>query len=112
MNCRRQAYDNTVTMAGIHTGVQQRMQDINSNAKFVPCSNHSLNLVCVHAASLKVNPMTTNSVLWYAGKLLLFSTPTNRLEVFESTGKSLKRIQDTRWSARDNAVNYIRHHCK
>ncbi|GFU03049.1 uncharacterized protein TNCV_113571 [Trichonephila clavipes] len=53
MNCREQAYDNAATMAGCHTGVQQRIKDINPNAKFVPCSNHSLNLVCVHAASVE-----------------------------------------------------------
>ncbi|GFR23806.1 hypothetical protein TNCT_28281 [Trichonephila clavata] len=51
MNCRVQAYDNAATVAGHHTGVQQRTKDINplslSNAKFVPCSNHSLNLVSV-----------------------------------------------------------------
>ncbi|GFX66199.1 hypothetical protein TNCV_738601 [Trichonephila clavipes] len=58
MNCREQAYDNAATMAGWHTGVQQRIKDINPNAEFVPCSKHSLNLVCVHAASVEVNSVT------------------------------------------------------
>ncbi|GFY45698.1 integrase catalytic domain-containing protein [Trichonephila inaurata madagascariensis] len=55
MNCREQAYDNAATMAGCYTGVQQRIKDINPNAEFVPCSNHSLNLVCVHAASVELS---------------------------------------------------------
>ncbi|GFW87244.1 hypothetical protein TNCV_5125961 [Trichonephila clavipes] len=58
MNCRGQAYDNATKMAGCHTGVQQRIKDINPNAKYVPCSNHSLNLVCVHAPSVVVNSVT------------------------------------------------------
>ncbi|GFW51164.1 uncharacterized protein TNCV_3594461 [Trichonephila clavipes] len=53
MNCRGHAYDNTATMAECHTGVQQRIKDINPNAEFVSCSNHSLNLVCVHAPSVE-----------------------------------------------------------
>ncbi|GFY45958.1 hypothetical protein TNIN_299111 [Trichonephila inaurata madagascariensis] len=53
MNCRGQAYDNATAMAGCHTGVQQRIKGINPNAEFVPCSNHSLNLVCVHATSVE-----------------------------------------------------------
>ncbi|GFS59101.1 hypothetical protein TNCV_69861 [Trichonephila clavipes] len=53
MNCRGQAYDNAATMAGCHTGVQQRIKNINLNAEFVPCSNHSLNLVCVHVPSVE-----------------------------------------------------------
>ncbi|GFY78950.1 uncharacterized protein TNIN_201321 [Trichonephila inaurata madagascariensis] len=53
-NCRGRAYDNAATMAGCHTGMQQRIKDINPNAEFVPCSNHSLNLVCVHAPSVEI----------------------------------------------------------
>ncbi|GFY37851.1 hypothetical protein TNIN_255331 [Trichonephila inaurata madagascariensis] len=35
MNCRGQAYDNAAVMAECHTGVQQRIKDINPNAEFV-----------------------------------------------------------------------------
>ncbi|GFY48121.1 hypothetical protein TNIN_238991 [Trichonephila inaurata madagascariensis] len=58
MNYRGQAYDNAAMMVGCHTGVQQRIKDINTNAEFVPCSNHSLNLVYVHAPSVEVNSVT------------------------------------------------------
>ncbi|KAH9638834.1 hypothetical protein HF086_012787 [Spodoptera exigua] len=50
-NCRGQAYDNAAVMAGKHSGVQQRIK--NPKVEFVPCSNHSLNLVCLHAASVE-----------------------------------------------------------
>ena len=55
MNCLGQAYDNAATMAGCHTGVQQQIRVINPNAELVSFSNHPLNLVCAHAASVEVN---------------------------------------------------------
>lgn len=58
MNCRKQAYDDAATMAGRHTGVQQRIKDINPYAQFIPCSDHSLNLVCLHTAAAEVNSVT------------------------------------------------------
>ena len=47
--CRGQAYDHASTMAGVRTGVQRRIKDINSKPLFIPCGNHSLNLAGVHA---------------------------------------------------------------
>ena len=49
MMCRGQTYDNASTMAGVRTGVQRRIKDINSKALFISCENHSLNLAGVHA---------------------------------------------------------------
>ena len=47
MMCTGQAYDNASTMAGVRTGVQRRIKDINSKALFIPCGNHLLNLAGV-----------------------------------------------------------------
>ncbi|GFQ82628.1 hypothetical protein TNCT_227751 [Trichonephila clavata] len=111
MNCRGQAYDNAATMAGCHSGVQQRIKDINPNAEFVPCSNHSLSLVCVNSDSVEVHSVTFFGTQERCYSF--FSTSTHLWEVLlGSIGKSLKRIQDTRWSARGDAVNYIRYHYK
>jgi hypothetical protein len=49
---------NQATMAGVHSGVQKRILDVNSLAVFVPCNNHSLNLVGVHAAHVNVQALT------------------------------------------------------
>lgn len=62
-NCRGQAYDNAAVMSGRHSGVQMRIKAVNKNAQFVACSNHSLNLVGVHAASIAVDSVTF-LVLW------------------------------------------------
>lgn len=52
-NCRGQAYDNAAVMAAKHSS-----QEINPNAEFVACTNHSLNLACLHAASTAINSIT------------------------------------------------------
>ena len=44
-DCRGQSYDNGANMKGKHSGVQARMLDINPKAVYVPCANHTLNLV-------------------------------------------------------------------
>lgn len=110
-NCRGQAYDNAAVMAGKHSGVQQRIQEINPKAEFVPCSNHSLNLVCLHAASVEASSVTFFGTLERCYSF--FATSTHRWEVLiAATGKSLKRVQDTRWSARGDAVNMTWNHYK
>lgn len=110
-NCRGQAYDNAAVMAGKYSGVQQRIREINPKAEFVPCSNHSLNLVCLHAASVEVDSVTFFGTLERCYSF--FSSSTHRWEVLiTATGKSLKRVQDTRWSARGDAVNVTWHHYK
>ena len=49
--CRGQAYDNASTMAGIRSGVQCRIKQVNSKAIFLPCANYSLNPAGVHAVA-------------------------------------------------------------
>ena len=62
-DCRGQGYDNAATMAGKHSGVQQRLLQVNRKAQFVPCSNHNLNLSGVHAATAIVNSVTFSEQL-------------------------------------------------
>jgi hypothetical protein len=50
-------------MAGFHSDVQKRILDLNPLAVSVPCNNHSLNLVGVHAAHVNVEVLTF-LVLW------------------------------------------------
>ncbi|CAH2085853.1 unnamed protein product [Euphydryas editha] len=110
-NCRGQAYDNAAVMAGRHSGVQQRIKEINPKVEFVSCSNHSLNLVCLHTASVEANSVTFFGTLERCYSF--FSKSTHRWEVLiAATGKSLKRVQDTRWSARGDAVKMTWHHYK
>ena len=52
LDCRAQMYDKAAVMSGHISGVQTRLRDRNTKAKFINCDNHSLNLAGVHAASV------------------------------------------------------------
>ncbi|XP_065658955.1 zinc finger MYM-type protein 1-like [Hydra vulgaris] len=47
LDCRGQSYDNGANMKGKVKGVQARFLEMNPKALYVPCANHSLNLVIV-----------------------------------------------------------------
>jgi hypothetical protein len=73
---RGQSYDTQTTMAGVHSDVQKRISDLNPLAVFVPCNNHSVNLVGVHAAHVNVQEL---AFFWYCGTyvwlLFMFKSP-------------------------------------
>ncbi|XP_029348364.1 uncharacterized protein LOC100568629 [Acyrthosiphon pisum] len=77
-NCRGQSYDNASNMSGMYTGLQARIKEVNPLATFVPCSAHSLN----HVGECANNLTKTENV-------------------------SLKKLSDTRWSARSGAKKSI-----
>lgn len=106
-NLRGQAYDNAATMSGIHNGVQARIKALNPKATFVACTNHSLNLAGVHAASESVNSVTFFGTL---EKLFaFFSASTSRWNALVAvTGQAVKRVTETRWSARHEAVKMLK----
>ncbi|XP_069582652.1 zinc finger MYM-type protein 1-like [Ranitomeya imitator] len=106
-NCRGQAYDNAAVMAGQHTGVQRRIKEINKKAEFVACTNHSLNLAGVHAASVALSSVTFFGTV--ERLFTFFSSSTHRWDVLISvTGQSVKRVLETRWSARGDAVSAVK----
>lgn len=108
-NCRGQGYDNAATMAGVHSGVQQRILSINPKAIFIPCSNHSLNLVGQHAAAVTVGSTTFFGALDQVFNF--FSSSTYRWEVLKKyVPVTLKRSAFTRWSASKEAVAVFSKH--
>jgi len=105
-DCRGQAFDNAAVMAGRKSGVQQRILQINPQAVFIPCDNHSLNLVGVHAAE------TSPAVVTFFGTIQeiynFFSSSTHRWsKLLEHVDIAVKRQSETRWSARHDAVHAI-----
>lgn len=106
-NCRGQAYDNASVMAGKHAGVQARIKETNPKADFVACTNHSLNLVGVHAASVAINSVTFFGTVERV--YVFFSSSTHRWNILTSKIKhGVKRIVETRWSARCDAVKALK----
>ena len=94
---RGQAYDNASTVAGVRTGVQRRIEGVNSKALFIPCGNHSLNLPGVHAVGLSEVSETFFAVVERIYSF--FSASTHRWEVLlKHVPNVVKRMIDTRWS--------------
>jgi hypothetical protein len=93
-------------MAGVHSGVQKQILDLNPLAVFVPCNKHSLNLVGVHAAHVNVQaPALFGTVECLFG---YFSYSLHRWSVMKDFANiTVKRHSDTRWSSKAAAVNSI-----
>lgn len=105
-NCRGQGYDNASTMAGVHSGVQARIRELNPKALFVPCANHSLNLCGIHSFA------TVPSCVTFFGTLerlyVFFSSSTHRWDILLSKVEvTVKRLAETRWSAHYDAVKPV-----
>ena len=104
--CRGQAYDNASTMAGVRTGVQRRIKDIYSKTLFIPCGNHLLNLAEVHAVGSSEVSETFFAVVEKI--YLFFSASAHRWELLlKYVPNVVKRVIDTRWSARYEAVKAL-----
>lgn len=104
--CRGQGYDNAATMAGVHSGVQARIRELNPKALFVPCANHSLNLCGVHSFA------TVPSCVTFFGTLerlyVFFSGSTHRWDILLANVQvTVKRLAETRWSAHYEAVKPV-----
>ena len=106
--CRGQAYDDASTMAGISSGVQCRIKQINSKAIFIPCASHSLNFASVHAVASSEHSATFFAVVKRV--YTFFSDFTQRWEVLlKHVPIMVKRVIDTRWSAHYKAVKAVQH---
>ena len=99
-------------MSGVHGGVQKLIRDQNPLARFIPCSNHSLNLAGSHACSTTVGAVTFFGTVQRV--FTSFSGSTGRWAALEAQinidgqGLKPKRLIDTRWNAHYKAVRALR----
>lgn len=109
-NCRGQSYDNAANMSGQYTGLQARLKKESPSALYVPCSSHSLNLVGSKAAESCLN--ATKYFSFVQNIFTYLSASTHRWEILRSklqlNKKTVKRVCDTRWSARADAVSALK----
>ena len=98
--CRGIGFDSVASMAGVHGSVQCLLQNINGKAKFVPCSNHSLNLCGVHASSVNAS---ANTFFGLIERLDTFSSSFyHRWEVLSS------HVVTTHWCARYEVIRAVK----
>ena len=94
-------------MTVVRTRVQQRIKETNPLAEFVPCNNHSLNLLGVHAESASVSAVTFFGTVQRC--FYIFAASTHRWDVLKSNcSVPVKRAVDARWSARKEAVSCLK----
>ena len=105
-NCRGQSYDNASNMSGIYKGVQTLLSSENPHAIYIPCAGHSLNLVGNKAADCCIEAISFFGTL--TGIYNFFSSSTYRWDILHQyigkKGIVVKRLSDTRWSARHDAT--------
>ena len=100
-------------MKGKHSGVQARMLDINPQAVYVPCANHTLNLVVVDSANSSTEALTFFGVL--TRLYVLFSSSAQRWEILKKHVElqlSIKSQSDTRWESRIKFIKPLRYNLK
>lgn len=108
--CRGQSYDNAANMSGIYSGLQRRIKNHSPTAFYVPCASHSLNLVGNNAAESCSDAL---HFFYFCQNLFnFFSGSTRRWNILKNIlpndGITLKKICDTRWSARADAILALR----
>lgn len=86
-------------MAGKHKGVQEEMKNMNKTFLFIPCGNHTLNLVGNDAGDA-----CDESIKYFGMFQSLFnffrSSP-SRWEIFKRHSKdSIHSVSKTRWTAK------------
>ena len=110
-DCRGQSYDNASNMSGKYIGVQQRVKEKCQYVDYCPCCGHSLNLV---GSCTVENCQASWELFSIIQKLYVFyAASTHRwqkqCEMPDEIDNSLvvKRIVETRWSARSDAVRAL-----
>ncbi|GBP88981.1 52 kDa repressor of the inhibitor of the protein kinase [Eumeta japonica] len=108
-DCRGQSYDNASNMSGKYTGLQARIKEINKYAEYIPCLAHSLNLVAKCATdccteALLFFDFIENLYTFFSASTYRWSRLTSALRDSTSNIPILKRLSDTRWSARADAT--------
>lgn len=108
-DCRGQSYDNAANMSGVYNGLQAKIQSQAPFAFFVPCSAHSLNLVATTAAESCTEACRFFMLLQEIYVFFVSSTQRwQKLMNETEKGKTLKRVNLTRWSAREDACRSLR----
>lgn len=106
-NLRGKSYNNSNNMTGIYCGLQARIKSVSLLAQFVPCLAHSINLVGTNAAHSSLNAIKFFDLLQKI--YTFFSLSAYRWEVLNS---KVKRLSDTKWSARDDACKSLNQNWK
>ena len=110
--CCGQSYDNASNMSGRYKGAQQRIKCVCSYADYCPCCAHSLNLVGSCAVESNTEAAGVFSLIqklytFYSASTKLWKKQEDMLAKHEGKLLVVKRLSDTRWSPRHDAVRAL-----
>ena len=110
--CRGQSYDNASNMSGKYKGVQQRKKCACKYAEYCPCCAHSLNLVGTCAAesipeAASLFSLVQNVYTFFSASTKMWKYQEDMLANHEEKLLVVKKLSDTRWSARHDAVRAL-----
>ena len=102
-----QTYDGAAVLSGVNSGVQARMRMVYSNAYFVHCYAHQLNLIVQKAASQ--NPNVRIFFASLAGIPSFFSRSPFRMSALEqvTNNRRIPRPSSTRWNFKTRTVSVV-----
>ena len=111
-DCRGQTFDNASNMSGKYAGMQAHICNINQFAVYVPCAAHSLNLVAKFAVdscqgALLYFTFIQNLYSFFSASTYRWSILKKALSEAGGTLPVVKRLSDTRWSARADATKAL-----
>ena len=113
MQCRDQGYDGAASMSGRHSGLQKLIKEHNPLTLYVHCTAHVLNLVLTDAlcscleAKVFFEVFEKTCVFFTSSHLRLVALHKAQEECSIPT-LHLKKLCDTRWASRVNAVSTLR----
>lgn len=106
-DCRGQSYDNGANMRGKYKGVQALILKKNPRAFFVPCANHSLNLMICDSAKSSTAAITFFGTVQRI--FTFFAASTARWNILLNNCKlTLKPLSDTRWESRIDSTKVLK----
>ena len=106
-DCHGQCYGNGANMKGKEAGVQARLMEINSKALYMPCANHSFNLIVVDRAKSSTEALLFFGVL--AQLYTVFSSSTSRWTIMKKHVKiTIQHPSATRWESQIKCIVSLR----
>lgn len=111
--CRGQGYDGAACMSGQHSGLQKRIKDENPLALYVHCAAHVLNLVLTDACCSCLEAknffgLVQKTYVFFTGSHPRLVILTKAQEECNVPNLRLKKLCDTRWASRVDAVATLR----
>src|SRR6201990_1711383 len=102
-----QTYDGAAALSGVNKGVQSRIKEAYSNAHFVHCYAHQLNLLLEQATSQNTNVRVFFNSL--SGIPNFSSRSSQRMSALENVaGRRVPRPSSTCWNFKSRAVNAVK----